>query len=125
MPKLVEAVIAKALKPYIKAKAKQQKLMEAHKLRMDRLKMMIDDHGKELANLKDRVITVEKASGGNANTTSLKVNFDLLKKEVVALRSTDSSIYFDGLEDPLKADMAMVPDNELNMNVLGEGGEET
>lgn len=56
--------------------------MKTKKLRMYRLESMIDDHGKKLANLKDRVAVVEKAGGGNVDKSALKANFDLLKKEV-------------------------------------------
>lgn len=47
--------------------------MEAHKLRMDRLEIIIDDHRKELANVKDRVAAVEKKGGGSVDTLALKV----------------------------------------------------
>lgn len=59
MHSLVEESITKSLRPYVETKAKQQKLMESHKLRRDRLESMIDYHGKELAILKDRVTAVK------------------------------------------------------------------
>lgn len=65
MPKLVEAAINKTLRLYIEAEDKQQELMESHKLRMNKLEVMIDDHEKELDSLKKRVTAVEKESGGS------------------------------------------------------------
>lgn len=124
MQKLVEVAIAKALRPYVKAEEKQRELIEAHKLRMDRFELIIDDHGKELANLKDIVAKVKKVGGGSANISALKANLDLLKKEVTALRSTDLHTFFDGLKyPPLNVDMAVITNEELTVNILGNGGE--
>lgn len=39
---------------------------------MGRLKLMVDDHGKEFASLKDRLTAVEKTGGGSADTLTLK-----------------------------------------------------
>lgn len=124
-PKVVEAAIAKALWPYIAIEVKQQELMEVYKLRMDRLKLMIDDHGKELANLKDTAAILKKVGGGSGDTLALKAYFDLLEKEVAALLSMNLSTLFDGLDDPLKVDIVMVLDDKLKMNVLGDGSKET
>lgn len=41
--------------------------MEDHKLRMDILESMIDDNGKELTSLKNRVVEVKKVGGGSAD----------------------------------------------------------
>lgn len=46
--------------------------MKAHKPRIDRLEMMIDDYGKKLSSLKDRVVDVEKASGGSEGSSKVK-----------------------------------------------------
>ncbi|MDV3192303.1 MAG: hypothetical protein Q8853_02510 [Candidatus Phytoplasma australasiaticum] len=125
MPKLVEVAIAKALRLYIEAEEKWRELIEAHKLRMDRLESMIDCHRKELASLKDRVEKIEKISGGSRDISSLKADLDECKKEMTSLRSTYLSTFFDGLEDsPLKVDVAMILDKGLSVDVLGDGGEE-
>lgn len=96
MHKLVETTLTKAFKPYIEVVPKHQELLEARKLRTDRLEMMIDDHGKELANVKDRVAAVKKAGGGIANMVALKANFSSLKKEVAALQSRDCGTLWTG-----------------------------
>lgn len=85
VPKMIEATITKALKLYIEAEAKQWELMEAHILRMDRLEVMIEDHGKELASLKDRVIVVEKVGGGSEGLSMIKANIAHLTKKVASL----------------------------------------
>lgn len=54
-------------------------------MRIDKHESMIDDHGKELASLKDRVVKVEKAGGGSIGTSALKADLDELKKEVTSL----------------------------------------
>lgn len=40
------------------------------------------------------------------------------------LRSIDMSTFLNGLKDPFIVDVVVVPNNELNKNVLGDGGEE-
>lgn len=60
--------IANALALHIQAEKKQRKLMGAHKLRMDRLEVMIEDHGKELDFLKERDTAMEKTNGGSEVT---------------------------------------------------------
>lgn len=60
VPTLVEVAIANALKLYAEAEVKQHELMEAHKLKIDRLEAMIDDNGKELVILKNRIMEEEK-----------------------------------------------------------------
>lgn len=80
MPKLVKTAIAKDLKPYVEAKAKQHEIIETHKLRIDMLEAMIDDYGKELASLKNKAIEIEKICGGIADTSALKAGLDKLKK---------------------------------------------
>lgn len=125
MPKLVKVAIIKVLRPYVKAEAKHRELMEAHKLRMDRLESMIDYCGKKLASLKDRVVEDEKVYGGIVDTLALKTDLDLLKKEVEVLRSIDLSTFFDGVEYLLKVDVTVVLNNEFNVNILADGGEKT
>lgn len=99
--------------------------MEAHKFMMDRLESIIDYHGKELAILKNRVMEVEKISGGSADTSPLKADIDVLKNEVTTLRSTNFSTFFDGLENPpLKVDEVVIPREELIVEVSGDGSEE-
>lgn len=44
---------------------------------------------------------------------------------MTSLRSTDLSIFFDGLEDPpFKVDVAAIPNKRLNVEILGDDGEE-
>lgn len=43
---------------------------------MDRLESMIDDYGRELASLKDRMLAIEEEVGGSMDTSALKVNID-------------------------------------------------
>lgn len=80
MRRLIEAAIAKALKLYVEAEAKKQKLIEAHKLRMDRHevmdrhKVMVDNHRKELASLMDRVAAVEKKGSASESSSAIKAD---------------------------------------------------
>lgn len=97
VPKLVEPAIAKPLRPYVKVEAKQYELMEAHKLRIYRLESMNDDHKKELASLKNRVVQIVKAVSGSEHTSTLKTDLDILKNEVTSFWSTDLSIFLDKL----------------------------
>lgn len=69
-------------------------------MRMDRLESMIDDHRKELASLKNRMVEIKKAGGGSADTSAMKNDHDVLKKEVIGLWSSNLSTFFDRLEDP-------------------------
>lgn len=99
--------------------------MEAHKLRMGRLNSMIDDHKKALANLKNRVVEIGKVGGGSIGISTLKADLDVLKKEVASFQSTNLSTFFDRLEDPpLKVDVAIIPDEGLIVDLLGDGSEE-
>lgn len=70
--------ITNALAPHIQAEKKQRKLIEARKLRMDRLEVMILDHGKELDFLKERVTAMEKTNSGSEVTWAIKANIDYL-----------------------------------------------
>lgn len=55
----------------------------------------------------------------------LKSNLDnLLKKEVAALLSTNLSTFFDCLEDPLKVDVPIVPNDKLIVNIPNDSNEE-
>lgn len=74
--------------------------MEAYKLRMDWLEVVIEDPGKELHSLKKRVIIVEKASGRSEGSLTIKADIDYLKKEVASLQFIDLSTFWNGLEDP-------------------------
>lgn len=99
--------------------------MEAHKIKMDRLESIIDDHGKELANLKDRVREVKKKGCGISKTSATKTDLDILKKEVASLWSTDLSAFIDALKDPsLKMDMATILDEGVTIDVMGDVNEE-
>lgn len=118
VPKLVKVAIAKALRPFAEAKAMQSEINRAHNLRMDKLEFMIDDHSKELASLRERVVAAKKESGGSTNISAWKADIDELKKEVTSLWSIDFSTFFDGLEDPqLRIDVTIVPDERQNVGV--------
>lgn len=96
MHKLIKVAIAETLKPYIEAKDKQRELMEAYKLRMNQLKMMIEDHRKELDNFKKRVTAVENGSGGSGGSEGLlniKIDIDYLNKMVASFQSTNSNTF--------------------------------
>lgn len=54
----------------------------------------------------------------------MKADLDLLK-DFVALRFMDLSTLFDELDDILKVDVFVAPNDKLNINVPGDGGEET
>lgn len=51
---------------------------------MDRLEAMIDDHGKELESLKNKMMVVEKAAG-SIDTLALKADIDKLEKGDIPL----------------------------------------
>lgn len=68
----------------MEAEAKHHELIEACKLRMDRLEATIDDYGKELVSLKNRMMVAEK-TGGGTDTSALKADIDKLKKKVTSL----------------------------------------
>lgn len=89
-------------------------------MRMDKLEAMVDDHEKELANLKNRMMVVQK-KGDSTDVTMLKGDIDKLKKEVTCLRSTDLTILFDKLEDSLvKEDVVATPNEGLKVETLGD-----
>lgn len=69
-------VTAKPFSPYIETTTMQWKLIEKQKLRMYRLKVMIEDHEKELASLKERVVFVEKRDGDSEGKSSIKAYID-------------------------------------------------
>lgn len=124
VPQIVEESIAKALKTYVKAEAKHHELIEAHKLRMDRLESKVDDYGKELINLKNRIMVVEKKDGGE-DIVALKADIDKLKKEVLSLQSTNLSTFLYELEDlPLKEDVALILDEGLNVESRSDSNKE-
>lgn len=54
---------------------------------------MIDDHGKEFSNLKDKVAVVEKAGDGSESSSAIKADISYLKKEVVFFWSVDMSTF--------------------------------
>lgn len=90
---------------------------------MDRLEA-IDDHGKELASLKSRMMVVEK-KGRDVDTSALEVNIDKLKKEVTSLWSINLCTIFDKIKDPpLKVDVAANPDKKLDVRTLGDSSKE-
>lgn len=94
-------------------------------MRINRIESTNDDHRKELAILRDRVMAIEKIISGSVDILSLKSDLDMLKKELASLRSIDLSTYFDGLEDlPFKVDVAAILDERLSIDVLGDGSEE-
>lgn len=62
-------------------------------LRIERLEVMIDDHGKELTSLMYRVAAVEKVDGGCEGSSVVDANIAYLKKEVAALQSIDLSTF--------------------------------
>lgn len=122
MSKLVEVATAKALGLHVKVEEKQSELNEDHKLWMDMLESMIDDHSKELAHLRDKVVVVEKSSGCTMEKTTLETDIDELKKELTSLLSIDLRTFFYGLEGPpLRVDMVLVPDKQSNVEVMGVG----
>lgn len=85
---------------------------------------MIDNNGKELASLQDRVVKVEKVGGGSTDTLALKLNLVEFKK-VTSLQATDLSTFFNWLDDkPLKVDVAAILYKEFTVDVPGDGREE-
>lgn len=50
--------------------------------------------------MKNRVVEIEKVGGGSIDTSTLKLDLDMLKKKVASLWSTDLSTFFHRLEDP-------------------------
>lgn len=62
--------------------------------------MMIEDQGKELASLKERVTVIEKTNGSSEGSSIIIADMEYLKKKVASLKSMELSSFWDGLEVP-------------------------
>lgn len=84
----------------------------------------MEDHGKELKRLDERVSVVEKKEGGSDGSSAIKVDIDWLKKEVTSLKSMDISSLWDMLDVPPRVEINLVPKGVPGVNVSSEGNEE-
>lgn len=88
---------------------------------MDRLEVVLENHGKELVNLPERVTVVEKKNANSDGWSTIKVDIDWLKSEVSLLKSTDINSFWDVLELPPRVDTSIVPKGSIGVDVSGGG----